>query len=138
MRAYFSYTGKNKVHGLLPQLQCHIVPPVLGKMMSLPVHSFPIRKAPTPNATIVEKVLKFKNKRSVYTLQSALTQLHIRITWEAFGKYKCTNLISRDSGSLGLHWGQSTCFLQLHGTASSAGIGAWTARRQEGNTAVFL
>lgn len=72
-----------------------------------PSHFFlsPSKERLPPNATNVEKALKFKDKRIVYALKSALTQVHIKITWEAFGKYKCTELISGDSGSLGLHWG---------------------------------
>ena len=87
--------------------------------MSFSFFYFSFQRAPTPNATIVEKALKFKDKRTVYALKSALIQVHIRITWEAFGKYKCAELISRDSGSLGLHWGESICFLQLHGAVSN-------------------
>lgn len=105
MRAQFSYSRRKKARGLFPPLQGHTIPPLSGKMMSLSFFSFSLQKAPTPNTTIVEKALKFKDKRTVYALKSALTQLHIRITWEAFGKYKCTELISRDSGSLGLHEG---------------------------------
>lgn len=104
MKAQLSYFRRKKAQGLLPQLQGHTVPPLSGKMMSLSFFSFSLQRAPTPNATIVEKALTFKDKRTVYALKSVLTQLYIRITWEAFGKYKCTQLISRDSGSLGLHW----------------------------------
>lgn len=34
----------------------------------------------------------------------ALTQQRISISWGALGKYNCTDLMSGDSGSLGLQW----------------------------------
>lgn len=60
----------------------------------------------------------------MYAFQGALTWQHTRVTCEAFEKYKCTDLMSRDSSSLGLLWGQGIRFLQQQGTVFGEGIGA--------------
>lgn len=74
-----------------------------------------------------EKMLKCRSKRSVYAFRGTLTRQHTRITCEAFEKYKCTGLTSRESGSLGLFQGQGIRFLQQQGTVFDEGIGAPTA-----------
>lgn len=101
MRACIPCSGQKKAGGLFPQHQCHIALPIFRKTISFtPLFSLSIRKAPTPNAVITEKMLKLGNKNSMHAFWTALTWQHIRFTWKILKRVNA----QIQSQEMQVHW----------------------------------